>query len=248
MFLLLRWLTAACVAWACLAPGPASALRIYGEEGPLICEQEPGGAGGCFADLVRAVRDEAGSDAEVQCVPWARGYMHLRLGPEVMLYPTTRTPEREDQFRWVGPVARVRWAFYGLPDGPAVRSLDEARKVGRIGTYFDDVREKFLKDKGFTNLESSRSNVLNARKLAAGRLDLLVSTNLGIGAVLDGAGLPPGALVLRHAFRSADIYLAFSADVPAEEVARWAAALERLRAGGGLARVYGRCFPGETPP
>ena len=101
------------------------------------------------------------------------GYQRLRSEPNVALFTTARTPEREALFHWVGPLYVSRMAFYARIDDPRrIDSIDDARQVDSIATYKDDSAEQILKSLGFTNLDSSNSPQSNVRKLASGHVDL----------------------------------------------------------------------------
>ena len=45
-------------------------------------------------------------------VPWARGYRMATTQPDVGLFVTVRTPERETLFRWVGPIISTSTTLY----------------------------------------------------------------------------------------------------------------------------------------
>ena len=49
----------------------------------------------------------------LEVFPWARGYKMALNEPNTALYSTTRTPERETLFKWVGPLASNDWVMFG---------------------------------------------------------------------------------------------------------------------------------------
>jgi len=72
-----------------------------------------------------------------------------------MLFSTTRTPARENLFKWVGPIFEQRQVPYKRAGSPLeIASLGDARKVAAIGTYYNDTTEQYLKNEGFTNIKS----------------------------------------------------------------------------------------------
>ena len=83
----------------------------------------------------------------------------------------TYTEDRQNLFKWVGPLATKRDILLARKDSSlSISSLEDAKKVGRIGTLRDDVRGKFLEKQGFTNLEPVSDEQKNAQKLAMGRI------------------------------------------------------------------------------
>lgn len=148
--------------------GPVTVLL---EEGQLFCEQKAEGMQGQYGPLFAMIYDELGRSGEPRCVPWARGYDRLRNGPRVALFPTARTPQREAEFQWVGPLLRTRWGLYARAgEEHRAATMEAARGQESIGTYFNDYRERYLLEHGFANVEGCRSSELNIRKIMRGRL------------------------------------------------------------------------------
>ena len=62
---------------------------------------------GIAVDLLVLMLDRAGSSQGRQAIklyPWARGYSILQSRENTILFSTTRIPERENLFKWVGPI------------------------------------------------------------------------------------------------------------------------------------------------
>lgn len=84
-------------------------------------------------------------------------------------------------FKWVGPLAIKRDILIARKDAYIkISSLDDAKKVMRIGTLRDDTREQLLIRQGFENLESVSDEQRNAQKLAMGRIDLWANKETGL--------------------------------------------------------------------
>ncbi|AZZ94226.1 transporter substrate-binding domain-containing protein [Hahella sp. KA22] len=91
-----------------IAADPAAGLRFITEESPPYNYTENGQLKGSSVDLLEAVLQIIGSKQtrkDIQVHPWARGYRMVLNEPNTMLFSTRRNPDREDLFRWVGPVA-----------------------------------------------------------------------------------------------------------------------------------------------
>lgn len=116
-----------------------------------------------------------GHTGDIEVLSWARAYGLIQKKDGLILYSMTRTEQREDMFKWVGPVASNKWVLFAKKgSGVSVASLEDAKKVGKIGTYKDDAAETFLKDSGFNNLDSVLNDEQNVPKLIAGRIDLWI--------------------------------------------------------------------------
>jgi hypothetical protein len=52
-------------------------------------------------DAVRTFMDASGLKYAIKTVVWNRAFQKFREEPATLIYPLTRTPEREDQFDWI---------------------------------------------------------------------------------------------------------------------------------------------------
>jgi len=119
---------------ACALAGP---LRVVTEDYPPYSYLEAGRVTGYSTAVVRAVLAEAGLEAEIQLIPWARAYDLALHDEQVLIYSIARTPAREHKFRWIGQVAPSEWFLYSLRGHElGLRSLGEAyrelRDEGRL--------------------------------------------------------------------------------------------------------------------
>jgi polar amino acid transport system substrate-binding protein len=173
----------------------------------------------------------------------------LRSQPNVALFSTTRTAQREGQFFWVGPLYTVHFGFYARKDRDLqLGSLDDAKKVGSIATYKDDVREQLLKKMGFTNLDSSKSPASNLKKLMSGRVDLWLFDNLGMEELARQENVAPAELVLALPFKSYQSYVAISRDTSPAVVQKWQSALQAMVADGTFHHISRQWLPDESIP
>jgi len=230
-----------------LAAAPAFALTIATEDSPPSTIVKGDALSGVSVEIVREIQKRVGDHTHIDVFPWARAYSMATTTPDFILFATTRTPEREPLFQWIGPIFSIKWGFFAMRSkARPLGSLEEAKAGVIIGTYKDDAREQFLKSQGFTNLESSSSQMLNIMKLKAGRIDLLVSTNIGVATMPETAGLKPGDLVNVFTFKDVDMYIAFSKGSDEATVAAWKNAFEDMLDDGTLAAIHARWLPREA--
>ncbi len=234
-------LLALAVGWpACVLAAP---LRVVTEDYPPYSYLEAGRVGGYSTAVVRAVLAEAGLQADIQLMPWARAYDLALHDERVLIYSIARTPAREDKFKWVGQVAPSDWSLYSLRGHElGLKSLDDARRYS-IATVFQDVGEQFLIEHGFDpqrNLQSSNKYEHNYEKLKLGRVDLWISNDFVAEYLARRAGDDPASLhaELRLQELGGDgLYMAFSRNTPDELVERCRRALEAVRADGRLREI-----------
>jgi ABC-type amino acid transport substrate-binding protein len=89
------------------------------------------------------------------------------------IFATTRLPQRETLFAWVGPLYMQDWGFYRWKGaGIAVADIQAAKQVARIGTYHQDAKMQYLQALGFENLVATNNNITNVTHLKRGNIDL----------------------------------------------------------------------------
>ena len=95
----------------CSAPGPSEKSSVHPltyltEQSPPYNYLENGTAKGFAVDLIREAARNAGRDASpgaFSVLPWNEAYQKALNEPDVVLFSTSRLPEREQLFQWVGP-------------------------------------------------------------------------------------------------------------------------------------------------
>ena len=86
-------------------------------------------------------------------------------------YAASSARNTTPRFKWIGPLSTKRDILVAKrSSGIKIDSLDDAKKVKRIGTLRDDTRERLLKRHGFTNLESVSNEQKNTKNLFSGVL------------------------------------------------------------------------------
>ncbi|MBV8465820.1 MAG: transporter substrate-binding domain-containing protein [Burkholderiales bacterium] len=154
--------------------------------GPLVLltEEKPprqmlvnGKLTGSVVEKLRLLMAESGIDYRMDVMPWARALATAKSTANTCVFSTARNAEREPWFQWVGPIVSTRWTLYRLAaSNIQLASLDDARPY-RIGTYNKDVRDAFLRERGFT-VDAAPVDADNVNKLLAGRIDLWAEDEL----------------------------------------------------------------------
>ncbi len=223
------------------AQGPEPSMLVITEDSGPGNRIENGKAAGYNVEVVREILERVHANDTIQVFPWARGYAMLQGESHVALFSTTRTPEREHLFKWVGPTNINTWVLYKKKGSKwKISTLDDAKKVGAIGVLRDDAKQKYLVDNGFTNLDPVNLGMQNAQKLLNGRIDLWFTANLGFAAETEKAGISMAefepVLVLRRNY----LYIAMSKDTPDLTVHRWQAALDAMKKDGTYKAILSR--------
>jgi len=205
-------------------------LTITTESAPPSSMLVNGQVTGFTAEKIRLVMDRAGISYEIEMLPWKRAYFLAQTQADTCVYSTTRIPEREAMFKWIGPTHENDWTLFGRADRDYhLATLEDARNY-RIGGALGDVRSESLVAQGYI-VDTVSDRLSNPRKLLVKRIDLWV-TSLRVGGALVAENGWGKELVPVLTFRRTEQYLACNNGVPDALVAKMNAALRSMQGEG----------------
>lgn len=225
--------------WIVLLAGfvslPAVALNLTTEEFPPYNFSDDGGktVSGISTDVVREMFKRAGLPLKISLMPWERAYQTALSEKDTCLYSTSRTDAREKSFKWVGPIAVNSWAIFAKADSAiTAKSLEEIKHY-KVGGYRGDATASYLKEQGI-QVEESNNDEQNARKLAAGRMELWGGSAQTIPTQAKKVGVAVKQLFV---FKEAPLYLACNPGVEDADVKKLSDALKAMKADGGMDKL-----------
>jgi polar amino acid transport system substrate-binding protein len=115
----------------------ARQLRIVTAELPPLA-MEKGARPGALAELVNELCRRMQLAAAIEFVPWKRAIFLTAGQPATAIFPLSRLPEREAQFRWLAPLFEENYVF-----------------LAPRGRAFDVRRPNAMKDKRITLIRAS---------------------------------------------------------------------------------------------
>jgi polar amino acid transport system substrate-binding protein len=205
-------LAAAALLLAASAGAAPPHLFMNTEHTPPSSMMVDGEVSGFATEKMRVMLQRAGIQSTFMMMPWKRAYLLAQTRNDTCVYSTTRTPEREAQFKWVGPTHANDWTLFGRADRKLkLTTIEDARGM-RIGAYNGDVRGEALIADGYI-VDVVQNNVSNPRKLMNERIDLWV-TSMRVGTALSEEEGFAGKLVPLLTFKRTDLYLACHPSVP----------------------------------
>lgn len=220
-------------------------LRIIIQESPPFSYTEDGNLTGFVAETVKEIIKREGIDSEIEILPFKRGYEIVSSEPNVVLCGMTRTEERENLFKWVGPVSKVVTSFYGNRDSNLTYdSLEAFKSLPNIGVTLGYYTEQFLKDNGFTNIDAAVYPEDMLEKLLNKRNDVILSDNIAIEGLLED----PAIIEPLYTISVKKSYLAFSIGTDPMIVDQWHNALNALYEDGTFEAIFRKWLPNEPLP
>ncbi len=164
-------------------------LKVYTEHLPPYNHLENGEFTGYSTDVLRAMLREAGIEAHFTLLPWGRAYLNASTEADSLLYTTTRTPERESYFEWIGPIGPRKMLLFKLKERRDIQinSKEDLRKY-RVGIVRDTSAMKLVVERGlFTKqqIDEAPSTTSNMKKLFFKRIDFILATRGGARYEID---------------------------------------------------------------
>ncbi len=226
------------------AETPPEIIQLMTEEYPPVTFMKDGKVSGFVTDMVREIIARQGIPDNIRLTSWRNAYNLAAINPNVALFSTEKTKERQKLFHWVGPVGKNSAIFYARKgSGIKINSLEEAKKLTAIATTTNWFTEQDLKDKGFTNLVSSPLPVTCVKQLMNGDVQLSIFTDITIPEIVKDAGYSMDDLEPVFTVSNTYFSIAMSLGTPLEEVRKWQSVLDGLKAEGTFEKIYRSYFP-----
>ena len=239
---ILTTLSAAIIFLLCISNVHTEELKVFTEEmPPYNYTNDANVVTGFSTEIVQELIKRTKSDIfgkNIRSLPWARAYKMLQQEPNILLFSMTRSEERENLFKWVGPIAsRTIW-FWKLKSRKdiSVKTLDDI-KLYRTGAVREFSSTRYMQELNFT-LDLTNSEELNFKKLIAGRFDLLTALELAAAYHMKKQGKNFDQLerVIKLDDRY-NYYLALNINTSDEIVQKLQSALDEMKTDGSYERI-----------
>ena len=216
-------------AWA------AQPIRIATSELPPFSMEHRRDEPGALFEMVEELARRTGLPATIEFVPWKRA-VHLSTSrPRSAIFPLTRSPEREAQYRWLAPLYRENFVFVSLKGGTFDSAHPARSKHMRVGTLRGSLMIKYLHDHGYPNVVEAASIEEGLRFLRRGIVDAVCSDREIMRAAL-GARSEDDYLI-SATLRATTTWLGGSRDFTEADAARFDQAMKAMVDDGTYARL-----------
>jgi polar amino acid transport system substrate-binding protein len=247
-------LTSGCISEPEDVPMPPAGLVYYTEQLPPYNYEENGTLQGISVDMLEAVTERMGvkvSREEVHLAPWTEGYQAVLTQNNTVLFSMARTPEREDMFKWAGPIYTNRKVLFARPDSGIIVDGPEDLGEYRIGVITDDIAIQYLLDMGVDQsrivTKSNMSALITA--LDNGDIDLWACPEASGRYFTEQATGNYYSYRIVYQLHAQETYYAFSKDIPDSVVDSFQQALDDFKQEKDVTgisvyeRVLGRHYP-----
>jgi polar amino acid transport system substrate-binding protein len=201
----------ALAALAATSAAHAAPLQLVTENNPPFNFAEGKEVKGTATAAVRELLAKAGVEATITVMKWDDAYAQAQKSANTCVYSTARVENRENIFKWYGPLAENNWALYALPTfSKPVPTLADARFF-KIGAVKSDAKVDFMRSAGASSIKEADKDSDNPGRLALPKtdpnaIDLWITGQATAKEVAAKAGIKDLKEVL--VVRKQDLYLA----------------------------------------
>ncbi len=198
---------------------------------------------GISTEIIQAIQKEINNTSKIKVYPWIRGNKILDKKKNTALFSMMRTQSREDKYKWVGPLDKLEIVFFKKKGSNiTLSSVEDARKVKKIGVTKKVANYEILHAKGFENLDVvGGSDDKNIKKLLKGRINLwpcVKTAGLYNAKKIGQAGMivPIPNVILA----SGNLYIAFNKKTDDKIIQKWQKAFDKLLRDGTILKIKAR--------
>ncbi len=203
-----------------------------------IANPKTGEVTGLSTEKVQELMRRAGEKYSITAYPWARSIQMAQNNPDTCVFSTSRTPGREQLYKWVGPLVKNNWVIFARADDTRHPKTLEDLRIYTIGSYRNDAIAEYFSLKGF-NTELASTDADNPRKMLAGRFDFWASGELLGWEILKQQGLTKMVVQL-FTFNQTEMYLACNTTISQAKIDKWNQILREMDKDGSSATIEKR--------
>ncbi|HUT38577.1 MAG TPA: transporter substrate-binding domain-containing protein [Methanoregula sp.] len=230
LFVVLFMCCAGCVSETATPAGHT----YYTEQYPPYNYEENGTLKGIAVDLLVEMTGRMGSPVKadaIRLVPWTEGYREALAGNNVVIFSTVRLPERENLFKWAGPIVTERKVLFARSESKILIERPGDLAGYRIGVVTDDAAIGELAALGINpeSLIADPDPSVVLGMLLDGKIDLFAyGKDAGEYLVRDRTG---GITATQNVYQlgAYDLYYAFNNKTPDAVVQEYQQSLDTLK-------------------
>ncbi len=226
-----------CMLLCLLISLPSYGLILTTEDYPPFNMPDPktGQLTGISVDKVVELMRRANEPYKLAPFPWARAYQMAIQMDDTCVFSTTRTPEREALFRWVGPLVMNDWIVFQRGDDQRKPKKLEDLRPFIIGGYNNDAVSEYLKLQHF-KVDLANTDADNPAKLLHHRFDFWATGELLGHYLIKRHGLT-GKITPLFKFKRTGMYLACRLTMPEQQIERFNQILREMERDGTSAAI-----------
>jgi polar amino acid transport system substrate-binding protein len=205
---------------------------------PGSVTEAPGPGEGFVYEVVAEMAKRAGHSGVIEFLPWGEAQRIAMTEPNVGILALTRSPEREDKYRWIAKILTDDLILVGT-QGIDVSALEKV-KDRPIGVLQRSGAEALLRERSFARVRPQPEEWINARLIQQRRIDAWLAPRLMVIYAMLETGGALQALNFGEIVRRSEIWFAGSKSLPDAEARKWEQAFAAMKADGSYERIAER--------
>ena len=170
------------------------------------------------------------SQKDIKLLPWARGYRYVQNHEKRnMLFLMGKTAQRENLFKWVGPVPGNEYALITYKGGKKIKSISEIQNK-RVATLRKDIGGLALIDMGHPKTRLIEVNKIHQLlgMVKKKRAHYFSYGLVGLKEKIKKAGYKESDFEIALIFKESQLYYAFNKSIENKTVEKYQAALDKV--------------------
>lgn len=228
------------LSFLCTSGYAATTVQINVGDIPPMSMEVNGAPDGAAIQILQAVEKGGVFKFSYHFLPWQRAQASTLESTADAIIPLTRTPAREDQYRWLAELFSYNFVVVTANGTPAPKSIEEASKLA-VGILAGNPAQELLPKLGFTKVFPVTSEEQNGKKLLAKRIDAWVVSDFVAKDLYKRIGGDPASL--NFGVRIGEplhIYMGAAKRFPDSAASAIAKEVERLKADGTVDRIIAK--------
>lgn len=188
---------------------------------------------GVAVEIIAAMSKASNYTKKPEVLPWLRAQAETQEnGANTLIFPLSRTPEREPLYRWIGMLFADNLVAVRKTSSPTISRLNDCRKIGVLN---GGPGMAILAKTGLDKItETVKEEAVNLKKLDADRIDCWVSGELIMHHLVKEAKLDIKQFKEIEVLSKIELNLAATRDISDAEANKWGFALENLKKTGAI--------------
>jgi polar amino acid transport system substrate-binding protein len=202
---------------------------------------------GFTVELIKLILSDIGikNEATIELFTWARVLKIIEKEPNVLILDIVRNPDREELYKWVGPIApREIWLYQlAARKDIHVTSIQDVKNYS-VGVMRGSSSSEKLMKYGFEegiNLAFVAKETQNTHKVMRGRVDFVTFSPVELESRLKLLTPPVNINIFEPAYLLSgehDYFFALSKSTPNEVVIKLQAALDNIKNDGRYLKLW----------
>lgn len=216
--------------------GYSQGFTVYvGKVHPFTIVGDTSGATGAAVDVVSELMERAGhpiDTGEILSISWARAVEDTETKPGTMLFCVARTPQREQKFKWVGPIAELNLGLVANRHPRIVINDERDVKKYSIGVVRNSAPMQILENSYGVSPSSMRplaSDEFQFKMLHERRVDLITQADTAAPSWIKKMNLDQSDFEMVHVIKHLQLYIAFNKETDDALIESFQAALDGMK-------------------